>query len=314
MKKMIILQIVGIVILTVETITLFFRVFAGRGDLIRDGILMLVGVAFFAVATCLAVKERRIREFLIARTESLTREKAEKDKNSLGRYVELSTLQSQINPHFLYNTLDSIRSEALVNRQYDIAKMTEHLSRFFRYCISGAERIVKLSEEIRHIEDYFYIQKYRFGDKLEMEIHLEEESLREYHVPKITLQPIVENAVVHGLEAVRRNGKLDIDITATESALYIRVSDNGCGMSEEKLIALNDKLRRPAVKTDNRTGRHGMGIALQNVNSRIKICFGEQYGLHYRSMEGEGTEAEIVLPLISDYNREVFEQRMDKIR
>lgn len=313
MKKILLLQITELVVLVAVAIRLLGEYAAGQPVSLWDEIWLFICIVILLAGFFLMWKEKRIKDFLVSQTEHLAKSREGRGEAGLEKHIELSALQSQINPHFLYNTLDSIRSEALVNHQTEIAKMTEYLSRFFRYCISGVEKIVKLSEEIRHIKDYFYIQKYRFGDKLNMEIHIEDESLTEYYVPKITLQPIVENAIVHGLETVCRNGKLDIYIFSTENDLYIKIVDNGCGMNETQLTELNDRLQNLAVNAEPSVNGRGTGIALRNVNSRIKICFGEQYGLHYRSMEGSGTEAEIILPLINDYNREVCEQRMNQL-
>lgn len=229
----------------------------------------------------------------------------------LNQQIAISMLQSQINPHFLYNTLESIRSEALVNGQKGIAEMTEHLSRFFRYCISSKEDIVSLAEEVSNIQDYFSIQHYRFGNRMTFDIKLEDESLLDCYLPKLILQPLVENAIVHGLEEVDRPGQVLITILGCGKDLYITVSDNGAGMSYEALQEMNDKLRNNSrLNTDSEKGSRHTGIAMGNVNARIQLYFGQEYGLHFRSIPGEGTDAELFLPKVNVVEREQLARRL----
>lgn len=235
-------------------------------------------------------------------------EEEDKKLEIVKKRVELYTLQSQINPHFLYNTLDSIRGRALLDGNQEIASMTEVLSRFFRYCISHGESLVKLREEINHIRDYFYIQKYRFEDRFDMEIEMENEALYEDYLPRMTLQPLVENAMIHGLEKVNRKGLLKIRCIATEKKVVLTVSDNGAGMSVEQLDKLNQQMDRMLLSGNKR--KNHSGIAVSNVNARIKMTFGEEYGIHYRSMENAGTDAEILLPVIDDFLRVRYEDRI----
>lgn len=214
----------------------------------------------------------------------------------------MSALQSQINPHFLYNTLDSIRSRALLDGQKEIASMTEILAKFFRYCINNHESLVTLREEINHINDYYYIQKYRFEEKLRMEIKAESEEVFDLYLPKMTLQPLVENAMIHGLEKLVRQGSVIIQIAQTKQKLVITIADNGAGMSMEQLEKLNHRMKSTYFDAGVR-GKRNNGIALHNVNSRIRITFGEEYGIHYHSAEGLGTEAVVTLPRIDEFRR-----------
>ncbi len=223
----------------------------------------------------------------------------EKQIESAKTQMQYLVLQSQINPHFLYNTLDSIRNEALKNQQPVIAEMLERLSKFFRYCISSRDNYVKLSEEINHIKDYFYIQKFRFEERFSFEIHIGEEDVLEYYVPRMILQPIVENSISHGLEGKLDQGVIRIDIRRTESKLYIIVSDNGAGIPKEKMEELNWVLQNSEA-TDQYLKSKSTGIALININNRIRLSFGTPYGLKLRSIAGEGTQNEFVLPLVDD--------------
>ncbi len=210
------------------------------------------------------------------------------------RQAELIILQSQINPHFLYNTLDSIRGQALFHNETDIAVMLEALGNFFRYSISRKDSIVTLREELYNMDNYIRIQNYRFQNRfvIEMDESANDPEIQECIVPKLMLQPIVENAIVHGLEN-KLQGKVVISVDATSEILLITISDDGDGMSPETLEKLSVKLMGKRWE-ENRMNRHG--IALPNVNSRIKTLFGEEYGICIYSTKGKGTDVEIMLP------------------
>ncbi|MDR0596300.1 MAG: sensor histidine kinase [Clostridiales Family XIII bacterium] len=219
------------------------------------------------------------------------------------RQAQYLAMQNQINPHFLYNTLEGIRGEALMNGSDDIAKMTETLSQFFRYTISNLETLVTLDSELTNVRNYYTIQEYRFGDRLKLDITFESERdramLQSAKVPKLILQPVVENAIIHGVEGLLGTGLVSISIQFTGSRIILTVSDNGVGMSADKLKELNDRM-------SNIYGRYGSGgesggIALANVNNRIKLLFGEGYGIIIMSGEGSGTDVEITLPYITRY-------------
>lgn len=216
------------------------------------------------------------------------------------KQAEYLALQNQINPHFLYNTLEAIRADALVAGCENIADTTEALATFFRYTITDVRRFVTLSDELDNVDNYFIIQKFRFGDKLDMNVELESEELMGARMPKLLLQPLVENAVSHGLECKVGEGAVTIAVESSERNLFISVKDNGLGIPEEKVMELNsifysqDKTEKRYGQEKNRKG----GIALPNVNSRIKLLFGEDYGLHVFSVEGVGTELRMTLPLL----------------
>lgn len=238
------------------------------------------------------------------------------DRNNLIRHskkqAEYLALQNQINPHFLYNTLEGIRSEALIAGLDSVAEMTEALATFFRYTISQVENLVTLEDELANIENYYYIQQFRFGDKLGLRIEYamddpgEEEGqaalthleILQYRLPKLTLQPIVENSIYHGIERKTGKGNLVIRIEVSDLCLRIRISDDGLGMDEATLKQLNEKLRKLTLDEEGaEPGKRG-GIAMMNVNNRIKLLFGERYGLAFYSREGVGTDVVVTLPLI----------------
>ena len=222
------------------------------------------------------------------------------------KQAEYLALQNQINPHFLYNTLEGIRSEALIAGLDSVAEMTEALATFFRYTISQVENLVTLEDELENIENYYYIQQFRFGDKLTLSIEYEldddasELDVLRYRLPKLTLQPIVENSIYHGIERKIGKGHLVVKIGVSDQRLRIKISDDGLGMTEEKLRELNEKLRSLSLDAVGGEANQKGGIAVVNVNNRIKLLFGEEYGIYVYSHEGAGTDVLINLPLVQE--------------
>lgn len=212
------------------------------------------------------------------------------------KQAEYLALQNQINPHFLYNALEAIRADALLADCEEIAETTEALATFFRYTISNVQEYVTFSDELDNAENYFTIQRCRFGDKLSLELEMENENLLEARMPKLILQPLVENAVSHGLEGKIEHGTVRIIVDNSEETLFLRVRDDGIGMPEEQVERLNAQF---AGDSTDIGGQQRGGIALRNVNSRIQLMFGEDYGLRIYSAVGIGTECCITLPLLS---------------
>lgn len=214
--------------------------------------------------------------------------------------LQYAELQNQINPHFLYNTLETIRGQALIDDNYRIADMTENLAKYFRYNISKNKDDVTLSQELDNIKNYIIIQQYRFQNRFIFDIQLEsdDEQCLEYMIPKMTLQPLVENAIFHGIEPKIEMGHISVSVETTDDKLYINVKDDGVGMSEADLKKVRDKLNEEySDVTSSNQGKHN-GIAITNVNARLKLLYGEDFGLHVTSIEGIGTEIEIALPKI----------------
>lgn len=217
------------------------------------------------------------------------------------RQAQYLALQNQINPHFLYNTLESIRGEALIAGMDNIADMTEALAKFFRYTITKVENLVSVEEELDNCETYFLIQKYRFGSRLQLHILYEEESresIMNCKIPKLTLQPILENSIIHGTELKIGTGNLTIQFEQTDKRLIIRIFDDGAGMDEQTLAKLNRQLGRGGRALTDQEEKRG-GIALVNVNNRIHLLFGEEYGMHIYSIKGKGTDVEVTLPVVT---------------
>lgn len=223
------------------------------------------------------------------------------------RQAQYLALQNQINPHFLYNTLESIRGEALIAGLDGVADMTEALAKFFRYTITKVENLVSVEEELDNCETYFGIQKYRFGERLQLHIAYEPEEWPEImncRIPKLTLQPILENSIIHGTELKIGTGNLRICFERTQERLLIRISDDGVGMDEETLTKLNRKLGRSAGTLGSQEEEKQGGIALANVNNRIHLIFGDEYGIHVYSVPQSGTDVEITLPFVTS-DREI---------
>ena len=216
------------------------------------------------------------------------------------RQAQYLALQNQINPHFLYNTLESIRSEAMEAGITNVMNMTEALADFFRYTISKVENMVTLEEELQNVRTYFYIQQYRFEDRLDLSIEFEDEmeSLYNALLPKLTLQPVVENSIIHGIERKLGKGTVRILVRRTGERLLIQISDDGVGMPAETLNMINRRLNQPVFENVQAAGEKG-GIAIVNVNNRIHLICGEEYGMSMYSTEGVGTDVLISLPFIT---------------
>ena len=225
------------------------------------------------------------------------------------KQTELTALQSQINPHFLYNTLECIRGQALLDDNIEIAKMVEALSSFFRYSISKKGNLVTLRDELANIENYMLIQRYRFNNRFSMEIIIDEEDEAAYDflVPRLIIQPVIENAIFHGLEERMEDGIVSIEVIVTDLDMIITISDNGKGIGCEELEELNNRINANDMELDdkNKSNQINTGIALPNINRRIRLLFGKEYGVNVYSTLGKGTDVEIIIP--ANYKREEHE-------
>lgn len=218
------------------------------------------------------------------------------------RQAQYLALQNQINPHFLYNTLESIRSECLIADLTSVADMTEALASFFRYTISKVENLVSVEEELQNCETYFRIQQYRFEDRLTLTVECDEgdrEEIYRCRLPKLTMQPILENSIIHGTELKVGTGNLTIHLERTGKRLLIRISDDGVGMDEATLARLNARLSASGLAVHQQGSEEKGGVALSNVNNRVRLLFGQEYGLHVFSLPGVGTDVELTLPAIT---------------
>jgi len=200
------------------------------------------------------------------------------------REIELAYMQSQINPHFLYNTLDSIRWMAVIKKQPQISEQIEALSDLFRHALNSGREMTTIREEIEHVRNYMKIQKNRFNDRLDYDISVEE-SLLHVKVLNLVLQPLVENAIVHGLEEKKGGGKVSIQIKKENGNIIYMVADNGAGTDQVEIIR---KLGLPDES-------HNV-FSLKNIDERIKYKYGENYGLDFHSVKGEGTLVTVTIP------------------
>ncbi|MDF2922669.1 MAG: integral rane sensor signal transduction histidine kinase [Paenibacillaceae bacterium] len=212
--------------------------------------------------------------------------------------TELKFLQAQINPHFLYNTLDSIYWSAKQHEADDIGEMVLNLSRFFRLSLSKGRESFTLEETMAHLQYYIRVQQLRFNEQFTVEYRIPDEC-RELYVLKLVLQPLVENAILHGLEKKTNDGELVISAEARGDRLILNVSDNGRGMDEMRLLQIRAALDRTAGNDAYSSAeRNTEFFGLQNVKARIRIYYGESAELHFRSAKGEGTTVSIDLPLL----------------
>lgn len=215
----------------------------------------------------------------------------------LWQQAKFSELQNQINPHFLYNTLESIRGQALGDGNVKVADMIEALAKYFRYNISKEGDIVELKQEIENIRNYIHIQQYRYEDRFDFKIDIDEDAQElTGKIPKMSLQPIIENAVFHGLGSRVSGGLVRLHIEKSDQKIRIFVQDNGQGIPADKLKYLQKRLEESDGILKQSELKEHMGIALLNVNHRIKLTFGEEYGLYISSTVNLGTEVMLVVP------------------
>ena len=200
-------------------------------------------------------------------------------------------MQAQINPHFLYNTLDSIIWMA-ETQDSNIVPMTEALAKLFRISLNKGNEEILLKKELEHVNNYLIIQSMRYADKFTYDIQTEDH-VENCHVIKLIIQPIVENCIYHGIKKKRGSGHISIRAFRQEKNLIIKVSDDGCGMTEE----IRSKILSDEIEPENISGS---GIGVRNVNERIQLRFGKEYGISYESEEGKGTTVTYVLPYCTE--------------
>lgn len=204
------------------------------------------------------------------------------------RHAELRLLQEQINPHFLYNTLDAIVWLIEGDQPEAAVDMVVSLSQFFRLVLSHGAEYISIREEEEHIRSYLKIQQARYRDILDYEISIDPD-IYPYEILKLTLQPLVENALYHGIKYKRAKGKITITGQLQGARIVLCVQDNGAGMTPEMLVNLKREIERPCKDTEG-------GFGLANVNERIRMYFGDYYGMEIESWQGEGTRITVTIP------------------
>lgn len=226
---------------------------------------------------------------MLERIENLKEQVVEEQEDK--RKYELQALQAQINPHFLYNTLDSIIWMA-ETQDTNIVPMTEALAKLFRISLNKGNEEILLKKELEHVKNYLIIQSMRYADKFTYDIQTEGH-VENCHVIKLIIQPIVENCIYHGIKKKRGSGHISIRAFQQKKNLIIKVSDDGCGMTEE----IRSKILSDEIEPENISGS---GIGVRNVNERIQLRFGKEYGIFYESEEGKGTTVTYVLPYCTE--------------
>jgi two-component system sensor histidine kinase YesM len=197
----------------------------------------------------------------------------------------LKVLTSQINPHFLYNTLDSIHWKAVQNNDYEVSDQIEILSDLFRYALNKGDDLITISQEIAHLENYLRIMNFRYGNRLDCTVSVDS-SLMEIKIPKLILQPIVENSILHGIDKRLEDGKISVDIEKWDDYIKIIIKDNGAGTDEE---IIRNRLKDKEISYNV--------FALKNVDQRIKLQYGENYGIEFDSIPGLGTTVSMIIPI-----------------
>ncbi len=249
---------------------------------------------FRLVGTIRATDEIRelAREYdiMVGRIRELM--EANEKEHELKRKSDLKALQAQINPHFLYNTLDSIIWMAEMEQSSEVVEMTSALSKLFRISISKGRELITIKDEIAHVQSYLTIQKMRYRDKFKYLVDIPRE-LNDFITLKITLQPLVENAIYHGIKEIDGEGTIKISGWMDRESIILEVSDNGKGMDSHQMKELLDGIETP-LEDRPVFSRQGMGV--RNIHERIRIYFGQEYGLTCRSKPGEGTTIRVRIP------------------
>ena len=200
--------------------------------------------------------------------------------------TQMKALQAQINPHFLYNTLESINWMAKVNGQSSISLMAESLGNLLRGALKVKEKTIRIDDELALLQNYINIQKIRYEERLNFQL-LIDDRLRKYRIPQLTLQPIVENAIAYGLENMSGECTITVRFVSVDETIHILIEDNGPGIEPELLQQINDGIFKP----------RGFGIGLKNINDRLKLVFGEEYGITVYSQPSAGTRVAIHIPM-----------------
>lgn len=202
------------------------------------------------------------------------------------REAEIKALESQINPHFLYNTLDSIHWLAIKQKNYDVSEQIEALAEIFRHVLNKGEPLVTIGQEVDFLNNYMFIQKRKYGERMKLHIDAPPD-LMKYKMPKLALQPLVENAILHGLEQVVQGGMIEVNVSKVEEGIRFIVTDNGMGTDESKIHHMMSNVDE---------AKHV--FALKNIDDRIKTSYGQSFGLYFTSKVGVGTKVEVLIPLI----------------
>jgi sensor histidine kinase YesM len=206
--------------------------------------------------------------------------------------AELNALQQQINPHFLYNTLETIYWMAMSKGENEIGEMVTALGNFFRKSINKGIEYVTVAEEVQNVQYYVYLQKIRFQERFSVVWDIDQRIMG-YRIIKLVLQPIIENAIIHGVESLERGGLIIVKGYEKGGRLYFEVIDNGKGMPQQKLREFEQHIN--STNADS-----GRSVGIKNVHQRIRLYYGEEFGIHITSRENKGTRVVLELPVTSE--------------
>lgn len=215
--------------------------------------------------------------------------------------AELKALQAQINPHFLFNTLESINWMAQLNNVPEIKDMVTSLSDLMEASIGKGSPMIPLSKELKYIDSYLVIMKYRYGERLSYESKVAQCALQQ-EVPKLILQPLIENAIYHGVDKVRKKCLIQLTVEKQGDEIYIEIKDNGKGIEPEEVRCMNEQFEED--RRDYFLEKHSKGIGLANVNSRLKLFFGQKYGISIESEYEHYTKIRLCIPIINEGGKE----------
>lgn len=204
--------------------------------------------------------------------------------------ARLRALEAQINPHFLYNTMQAISTKALQKGMYDVSDMIEALGSNLRYAIKGKE-MLKVADELKYVQNYVLLQKSRFGDRLSVDFNIQEDALDKI-IPKLIIQTLVENSIVHGLEKTIRKVDILVNVYLKENFLWILVSDNGPGIDPQTLANMHEAFNESSFAED-----YNESIGLKNLNARLKLIYEGKASLEIKSRNTDGTEVAIIIPV-----------------
>jgi two-component system sensor histidine kinase YesM len=217
------------------------------------------------------------------------------------RTAQVKAMQAQINPHFLHNALQSIGGFALSRNVPEINEHVRAISDLFRYAIRMKSDLVKLADELEHVDNYLRIQKLRFQNMINVHLDVDDDCLA-CRLPKFSLQPLVENCFIHGLEGKMEQWVITIRAERVLDEIEISIADNGVGIDEERLKEI-----RRGLDQETEDPERGDSMGMNNVNTRIKLLFGEEYGLFVSSVQGEGTTVKLLIPALERSNEEGLE-------
>ena len=230
---------------------------------------------------------------MINQIQELMSENVEEQK--LLRKLEMESLDNQIKPHFIYNTLDLIIGQLESNNTSQASYLIEALGNFFRLSLSKGREIVPIASEVEHVRNYLFIQQLRHGEEYQYEIIVEDPRILEHYIPRLLLQPLVENAIYHGILRSQRQGKITIVVYGVNSDIIFEIHDDGQGIEPGKLQDVNEVLR--GVRQLRNEKEY---FGLRNVNKRAQLMFGEEYGVVLTSVVNEGTTAILKIKAIEE--------------